>query len=293
MQSGAEARQSAILRSIGSPIPCQMLRIPVLLALLASAPFAYAQQADDAWKKLFTQGMYAITSKDYAKAEQSLVSAVHEAERFGADDLRIGSTENTLGLVYVAENKFKEAEAAYHKALLVFEKAYGEESLDVAHVNQNIAAVMFDEGQKAEALPYTRKAQQVYDGQLGGASASSATVLCMEGESWRAMKNFTEAEGVLRRCADIREADGGVQNADFGDAIYSLAQLYVDEGKYALADSRFKLAEKIRESTQGLTSPKLAQTLEEHAALLKSMGRTKDADKLGALAAAIRRNQKK
>ena len=82
-----------------------------------------------------------------------------------------------------------------------------------------------------------------------------------------------------------------MQNADFADALYSLAQLYVAEGKYALADSRFKLCEKIRESTVGLTSPQLAQTLEEHAALLKSMGRTKEADKLSALAAAIRRNQ--
>jgi tetratricopeptide (TPR) repeat protein len=270
-----------------------MHRFPVLLTLLASAPVVFAQQADDAWKKLFTQGMYATTSKDYAKAEQFLNSALHEAERFGADDLRVGSTQNTLGLVYVAENKYKEAEAAYHKALVVFEKAYGEQSLDVAHVNFNIATVMFDEGQKAEALPYARKAQQVYDGQLGGSSMSTATVLCMEGEAYRAMKDYTQAEGVLRRCADIREADGGVQNADFGDAIFSLAQVYVAEGKYALADSRFKLAEKIRESTLGLTSPQLAQTLEEHAALLKSMGRTKDADKLSALAAAIRRNQSK
>jgi tetratricopeptide (TPR) repeat protein len=270
-----------------------MLRIPVLLALLASVPAAYAQQADEAWKKLFTEGMYATTAKDYAKAEQSLTGALHEAERFGTDDLRVGSTENTLGLVYVAESKFKEAEAAYHKALVIFQKAYGDDSLDAAHVNFNIATVMFDEGQKAEALPYAKKAQQVYEGQLGGTSLSTATVLCMEGDSYRAMKDYTQAEGALRRCADIREADGGVENADFADAIYSLAQLYVAQGKYALADSRFKLCEKIREKTLGLTSPQLAQTLEDHGALLKSMGRAKEADQLSALAAAIRRNQKK
>jgi tetratricopeptide (TPR) repeat protein len=176
---------------------------------------------------------------------------------------------------------------------VVFEKAYGEDSLDVANVNFNVATVMFDEGHQAEALPYARKAQQVYDGQLGGTSLKTATVLCMEGNAYRAMKDYSQAEGLLRRCADIREADGGVQNAEFADAIYGLAQLYVAEGKYALADSRFKLCEKIRENTLGLTSPQLAQTLEEHATLLKSMGRAKEADKLSALAAAIRRNQKK
>ena len=61
--------------------------------------------------------MYATTSKDYVQAEHFLNSALHEAQRFGADDVRVGSTQNTLGLVYVAENKFKEAENAYQKAL--------------------------------------------------------------------------------------------------------------------------------------------------------------------------------
>jgi tetratricopeptide (TPR) repeat protein len=271
-----------------------MLRIScpaLLLAILFSAVSAPAQQPDETWKKLFTQGIYANSSKDYAKAEQSFLSALHEAERFGTDDLRVGSTENTLGLVYVAENKFGDAEAAYRKALTIFEKAYGANSLDVANVNFNIATVLFNQGHQIEAMPYLRKAQQVFDGQLGGASEKTAAVLCMEGEAARVMKNYTESEGMLRRCADVRESAGGVQNAEFAEAMYSLAQVYVAQGKYALADSRFKLVEKIRESTLGLTSPLLAQTMEEHATLLKSMGRAKDAEKLSALAAAIRRNQ--
>jgi hypothetical protein len=84
-----------------------------------------------------------------------------------------------------------------------------------------------------------------------------------------------------------------MQNADLGDALYSLAMVYVGQGKYGLAEPRFKLAEKIRENTLGLTSPLLAQTMEDHAALLKSMGRNKEADRLIVLASAIRRSQKK
>jgi tetratricopeptide (TPR) repeat protein len=265
----------------------------VLLAILISALPARAQQADEAWKKLFTQSMYFAGAKDYAKAEETLVSALHEAERFGTSDLRVASTENTMGLVYLAQNKFGEAEAAYRRALVIFEQAYGSDSIDVANVDFNIATVMFDQGHQAEAMPYIQKARGTYESLLGGTSLKTASALCMEGDADRVTKNFTAAEGLLRRCGDIRESDGGMQNTELADALYSLALVYVGQGKYGLAEPRFKLAEKIRESTLGLTSPLLAETMEAHAALLKSMGRNEEADKLIVLSAAIRRNQKK
>ncbi len=77
-----------------------------------------------------------------------------------------------------------------------------------------------------------------------------------------------------------------------GAAVYSLALVYEGEGKYEQADPRFKLAEKIQESTLGITSPVLAQTMEEHAILLRQMGRIKEASRLDLIAGAIRRNQK-
>jgi tetratricopeptide (TPR) repeat protein len=265
----------------------------MLLAILISAPSASAQQAEEAWRNLFTQGMYFAGAKDYARAEQTLLSAIHEAERFGAGDVRVGSTVNTLGLVYLAENKFGEAESAYQRSLTIMEKVYGNDSIDVANVNFNIATVLFDQGHQAQAMPYMTRAQETYEKLLGGTSVKTASVLCLEGDAYRAMKNYIAAEGPLRRCADIRESDGGMQNPQLADALYSLAQVYVGQGKYALAEARFNLAEKIRESTLGLTSPLLAQTMEDHAALLKSMGRNQEADKLIVLASAIRRTQKK
>jgi len=97
----------------------------------------------------------------------------------------------------------------------------------------------------------------------------------------------------LKRCADIREADGGIDNAELADALHSLALTYAGDGKYALAEPRFKLAEKIRESKLGLTSPLLAQTMEDHAAMLRTLRRTKEAERLMLLSAAIRRSEKK
>jgi tetratricopeptide (TPR) repeat protein len=133
----------------------------------------------------------------------------------------------------------------------------------------------------------------VYERQLGGESLKTAAVLCMTGDVYRGQKNYKEAEPLLKRCAQIREAGGGMVNAELGDAMHSLAIVYQMQGKYGLADPSFKLAEKIREKTQGIMSASLADTLEAHAVMLKQMGRDPEADKDLKLAAVIRKRYPK
>jgi tetratricopeptide (TPR) repeat protein len=271
----------------------RLLRPGVLLALLTLALFSNAQEAEEPWKNLVGEGQHLAGAKDYAKAEQTFLKAVREAERFGADDWRVGVTLESLGQVYTAGKKFSEAESAFHRALGIVEKTNGADSVEVANVNFDMAKLMFDGGHLVEALTWARKALPLYETSLGGTSVQAAATLCLMGDSLRSMRNFADSEAPLKRCADIRETDGGVDNPELADALHSLALTYVGQGKYALAEPRFKLAEKIRESKLGLTSPLLAQTIEDHAALLRLMGRDKEAERLRVLSAAIRRNGKK
>jgi tetratricopeptide (TPR) repeat protein len=276
-----------------------MFRFPAAGAaffLLTLTPLVHAQDGQDSegpWKNLFMQALNAAGTKDYPKADQIFQKALQEAEGFGANDSRVGTTLNAIGLVFRAEKKFAEAEAAYRRALAVLEKTYGSDAIDIANVNFNIASVMVDQDHQSSALPFLRATLPTYESLLGNTSLKTAATLCMMGDSLRLAKDFSQAEGPLRRCASIREADGGMQNTELADAVHSLALTYVGEGKYVLAEPRFKLAEKIRENMLGITSPLLAQTMEDHAALLKAMGRDQQADKLLVIASAIRRNQKK
>jgi len=239
------------------------------------------------------EGQHAAGSKDYPKAEQTFLKAVREAERFAVDDWRVGVTLESLGQAYTAEKKFGEAESAYRRALGIVAKAGGDDSVEIANLNFDMASLMFAGGHQVEALTWARKALSSYETALGGTSVQTAAALCLMGDALRSMRNFADAEAPLKRCADIRETDGGIDNTELADALHSLALTYVGEGKYALAEPRFKLAEKIRESKLGLTSPLLAQTMEDHAALLRMMGREKEAERLTLLSSAIRRNEKK
>jgi tetratricopeptide (TPR) repeat protein len=265
------------------------LAITAGLCALLLSPRVHAQD-DDTWKMLVMRALYQAGAKDMGKAEQSMQDALKEAEKFGSQDPRVGSTLNSLGLIFREEKKFADAEGAYKRALAVLMKSYGPDSVDVANINFNIATVMFDQGHQAMATPFLQHSLVTYENILGSTSLKTAAVLCMLGDVHRLAKDFPAAEGPLRRCADIRESSSGMQSNEMADALHSLALVYIGEGKYALAEPRLTLAEKIRESTLGITSPVLAQTFDDHANLLRLLGRAKEAERLTAMAAAIRRN---
>jgi tetratricopeptide (TPR) repeat protein len=270
-----------------------VVRLLPAICVLTLAPAAKAQEAGDTWKELVTQGQHDAADNEYAKAEQSFLKAVHEAERFAADDWRVGTTLESLGQIYTAEKKYSEAESAFRRALEIATKASGDGSEEIADVTFDMAKLMYDAGRQRDALTWGRKAVSAYENTAGGTSVQTAAALCLLGDSLRSMKNFVDAEEPLRRCADIREKDGGIDNIELADALHSLALTYAGERKYAMAETRFKLVEKIRENKLGLTSPLLAQAMEDHAALLRVMGRSQEAERLELLSTAIRRNEKK
>jgi tetratricopeptide (TPR) repeat protein len=265
------------------------------LLLLAAAVIgaAPAQDAASAWQDFYIRAQHAAGSHDYAAAEQAFRQALHEAERFGANDSRVASTLNGLGLVYKDAKRYPEADAAFRHALDILDGGATAGSVDVADIDFSLASVLIDQGRPQAAIPLLDKSLSIYEQLTGGQSVKSASAQCAIGEAWLSMKAWSDAESPLKRCADLREADGGVLSAALGDALYSLATVYEKQGRYALAEPRYKLAEKIRESTLGITSPAFAQALESHAALLKTMGRDKEAARDAALAAAIRRGERK
>jgi tetratricopeptide (TPR) repeat protein len=261
-----------------------------LLLLAGFAMFSAHAQDEGPWRQYVTEALKAAEELNYALSEHFFVKALREAETFGANDVRVASTLNSLGLVYRAEKKYSEAEASYRRALTIMDAAYGD-NLDVANVNFNVANVMFDQGHQAEALPSVEKALRIYEKLLGGDSMKTAAALCMEGDAERLRKNYSESEANLRRCSVIREKDAGLESNDVADAQYSLSLTLMAEGKYSMAEPRLRLVEAIREKTLGITSPVLADTMERHAAVLRQLGRASAAQKLDIMAAAIRHSQ--
>lgn len=242
---------------------------------------------------MLANGQHASGAYDYSQAEQIFQKALHEAERFGADDWRVGVTLQSLGQVYRAQKRFSDGEKVLRRSKEIIGKANGDESIEAAGVDLDMAALLLDAGRPADAIATVRQTVATYERLLGGTDTQTGDALCVLGDALRAAKKLSDAETALKRCLDIRQRDGGIDTRQFGDALYSLAMTYAGEARYSLAEPRFTLAEKIQEKTLGLTSPALAQTFEDHASVLKSMGRDKEAARLLVLSNAIRRMEKK
>ncbi len=264
----------------------------MILTLFAGAVCANAQE-EGPWRELLTEAQRAAGSHQLAEAEQAYMKALHEAERFGPEDWRVGTTLQGLGDVYRTEKKFSEAVSTLQRALTIAGKNNEDDTAEVAGVRYDLGGALLDAGRPADAVMQARRALNSYQSVYGGTSAETAGAFCLLGDSLRLMRNFIDAEDPLRRCADIREQTGGIDSLELADALYSLAQVCVGEKKYRDAAPRFTMAEKIREKKLGITSPLLAQTMEDHAALLRILGRDKEAERLEKISQAIRHGEKK
>jgi tetratricopeptide (TPR) repeat protein len=264
-----------------------------LVLVLAVASLTRAQNFDDVWKELVADGQRQIDAKDFARAEGTLLRAQHEAERYGKDDWRVATTLEALGQAFAGQKKTSDAESAYKHAAAIFQTINGDDSLTVANVNFDSARLAYSSGRYVDALILARKVLIVYERDVGGTHLRTASVACLIGDSLRSMRNYVDAEEPLLRCASIREKSDGLDSLELADALFSLARTYAEQKKYELAEPRMRLVEKIREDRLGLTSPLLADAMEQHAVVLRAMGRDQDAARLIGLSAAIRRSGKK
>ena len=265
-----------------------MRRFVRLALVLAVIVLPLPASVDDDWKNLYIQAQHTGATRDFAQAEALYNKALRTAELFGKTDPRVASTLQGLGTTLRSEKKPAEAEDAFRRAAEIYTLDPGVGSLVFARIHFDLAGVLMDEGKYDAALQSLKRLLPVFDELLGPHDVDSATALCMQGDSYRMLKMFSNAEPPLKRCADLRSDDGGIGTAEFGEAANSLALVYQHLGKYSAADSYFRLAGKIRELFLGITSPELADTLEAYASLLHQLGRDAEAKQKERLAAAIR-----
>jgi tetratricopeptide (TPR) repeat protein len=243
---------------------------------------------DEDWKLLYGQAVKAVSIKDYAKAEATYDKALREAEVFGKNDIRVASTLQGLATLLQSEKKLAEAEDAASRGVTIYSSNPGDESMEYAQSEFVLAGILIDEGKYQPALQSLEKVLPLFERGKGPNPGSEADATCMLGDVYRLLKSFGSAEPLLKRCAELRLENDGIDTPGFGEAANSLAIVYQHLGKYREADSYFTYAAKIRERTLGIDSLQLAETLEAHAILLHQLGRDADAKKNEKMAAAIR-----
>jgi tetratricopeptide (TPR) repeat protein len=254
---------------------------------------ALAQQVASPWESYLSSAIAAAEQKKYSAAEQLIGLAMKEADRFNQSDPRLGSTLNTAGLIYMADNKLKDAEPNFRRAVTVFEKAYGEKSLDAGNVGYNLGDCLRQQAKFDAAEPILRRTLEIYLAILGKDSPKVAQIYFLLGDTQRHLHSYEAAETNLKHAADMREVLNGMESTDLAAALNSLALCYTAENKYGQAEPLFKLSLNIREAKYGLNNQEVVDSLDNYAAMLREAGRVNDGNKMTSLADAIRKNLKK
>ncbi len=118
----------------------------ILIGFVLSGAYVLPLLAQSSWEHHMDVALQAAQRQDYAASESAFSAAVRELEMTSPNDQRLGPTINSLGLVYRAENKLKDAEMAFRRAYVFIEKANRADSIDVGNANLNIGSVLVAEG---------------------------------------------------------------------------------------------------------------------------------------------------
>jgi tetratricopeptide (TPR) repeat protein len=221
-----------------------MMTLP-MLGLLAGIAVSAQEPAGmpEAWKQKTEAADKAMRSGDRARAEALLVEVVCEAEKFGAEDLRLARPLEELGTFYVYRpvKRFAEADSLLRRALAIREKTQGPDHPDLAVPLSWLAVCRMCAGGKdaVTAGPLLQRALAIREkkNKDDPEIASTLDTLAM----WHMiLKEYDQAESKLMRALAIREKVAGPPNADLADVLDDLGNIHLFQSDPYAAKARSK-----------------------------------------------------
>lgn len=194
-------------------------------------------------------------------------------------------TDTAEGAKAFEQGRYQEAEERLELARERAAAGTGND-LAVAASLSNLAVVRRARGDVAGAIEAQQEALAIRERVEGPDHPDVATTLNSLGGLYAARDDYTAAEPLLRRALDIRERVLGADDRYTAQSANNLALLYAAQQRYADAERLYQRAIAVFERRQD--SAELATTLENYAAMLADMGRTKEAEEIERRARALR-----
>lgn len=175
--------------------------------------------------------------------------------------------------------EYARAERIYAAALVKARR--GDEDEHRVAITLTFLAQAFEgQGKFVEAEQRYVEALRIMRKVRGAEHPDVAAILNNLGVLNRMHGQYAEAEHYLGQALSIKERAHGPLHPDVALTVTNLAQLHVARGDYRTAASLFERSVGIYEKTAGLDDPRLARTLEAYAAVLRTMERDREADRL-------------
>jgi len=142
-------------------------------------------------------------AQHFDPARQHYERAVELYSQAGADQL--GLALNDLGFLHESQERFKEAEVYYRRALAAHQKAHGPKHPEVGITLNNLGSVVGAQGRLAEAEPLLRQALATLDQTLGNVHERTAACAANLGDLLSALNRPAAAKPLYNRAIRIYE----------------------------------------------------------------------------------------
>jgi len=144
-------------------------------------------------------------------ARQHYERAVELYAQAGSDHL--GLALNDLGFLHESQERFKEAEVYYRRALAAHQKAHGPKHPEVGITLNNLGSVVGAQGRLAEAEPLLRQALTTLEQTLGNVHERTAACASNLGDLLSALNRPAAAKPLYNRALRIYEQLNMTSNA--------------------------------------------------------------------------------
>lgn len=217
----------------------------------------------------------------------ALLAALAFAAALPADDVKDLVDANVRGMKLQDQQRFREAEAEFLKALRLAERIYPNGHPNTASTLNNLALLYVDLGRYVEAEPLYRRSLAIYEKARGPDHPDVALALTNLAVLYENQARFAEAEPLLRRGLKIREKAYGPDHTEVAFSLKDLASLLQSQGKPAEAEPLLRRSLRIREAAHGADHPDVATTLNSLALVAADLGQYREAEALSRRSLAI------
>ncbi len=194
-----------------------------------------------------------------------------DARRIGDDQLDLAVSQgrrpaiahwnNNLGLLFIMQDRYKEAEPFIRRGLEVTEQDLGPDDQVLAAILGNLGLVCWKQHKLGEAALLYRRSLTIQERTIGRDSVDVAETLSDLGNVYHEQGLHAKSEPLCERALAIREKEPGPGSLDLATSLNNLAIAYSHLGRYAEAEPLNKRALAIQEKALGLNHPDLVSSL--------------------------------
>jgi tetratricopeptide (TPR) repeat protein len=223
--------------------------------------------------------IYSITAR-YSDALQVFQQGAKLLKNKTPDEQALSAQILTsLSILYFRQGKLRQAETQIARAGELRSAAAFQSDLIDAQMLSQIGAIAQKRRKYEKAEQSYRRSLEITQQQLGLEHPYVAIALTNLANLYTEMRRHREAEGLYRHSLSILERLKPVPDGRLIDTLQALSRLYLNEGENTAAENILAQAVAIARGNPAL-GPSVPTLLDAYAKILKSLGKTQDAQSL-------------